>query len=167
MTAKKQQLVFLVDDDQYYLDSLEQNLRLDFKDGIQLEKYQTAEECLSNLHKSPDVVILDYYLTPNKKNRNGIDVLKIIKEEKPSAEVVMLSGHEKLDIAVNCIRNGAYDYIIKNESAFVRAGNLVKNLLNANILRKESQQHERWNWVVGGIMLLMVFYGVYFHIRYD
>ena len=166
MIAKKQPLVFLVDDDKNYLDTLEHNLRLDFQ-GVKLEKYQNADDCLSNLHRGPDVVILDYYLTPNKKSRNGIDVLKIIKDEKPGAEVVMLSGHEKLDIAVSCIRNGAYDYIIKNETAFVRAGNLVKNLLNASIMKRESQQHERLNWVVGGIMLLMVFYGIYFHLRYD
>lgn len=165
--ANKQQLIFLVDDDEMYLDTLEHNLMLDFKDGVKVEKYSTADACLQNIHKDPEVIILDYYLRTDKRKMNGIDVLKKIKENKPDAEVVMLSGQEKLDIAVNCIRNGAYDYIVKNESAYVRAGNLVKNLLNAHEVKKESKRNERWNYVVGAILFVMLVYGIYFHIRYD
>ncbi|MFL5752262.1 MAG: response regulator, partial [Bacteroidia bacterium] len=160
-------LVFLVDDDELYLDTLEHNLRLDFKNGVKLEKFSTAEDCLKNIHRDPDIVLLDYYLPGSKKNMNGIEVLRKIKENKPDSEVVMLSGYNKLDIAVNCIRNGAYDYIVKNESAYMRAGNLVKNLLNTIQTRKESRTHEKINWVVGVVMVMMVMYGVYFHLRYD
>jgi two-component system, OmpR family, response regulator len=163
--TKKQQLVFLVDDDERYLDALEHNLKLDFKNGVKVEKYSSGDDCLKNMHKDPAVVILDYYLTGSTKT--GIDVLKKIKKEKPEAEVVMLSGHEKLNIAVNCVRNGAYDYVVKNESAFVRTGHVVKNLLNVRRIRKESRSYEKWNWLVGSLLFIVLLYGVYFHLRYE
>src|ERR1700741_3840890 len=125
MTTRKPQLVFLVDDNETYLDTLEHNLQLDFRSGIKLEKYTSAEACLKNIHRDPDVVILDYHLP----KVNGINVLRRIKVTKSGTEVVMLSANEKLDIAEDCIRNGAYDSVVKNERAFVRTGNLMNNLL--------------------------------------
>jgi DNA-binding NtrC family response regulator len=44
---------------------------------------------------------------------NGLDVLKAIRESTPAAEIIMLTGHGSIDTAIESIRMGAFDYVVK------------------------------------------------------
>ena len=44
---------------------------------------------------------------------DGIEVLAYVKENNPDVPVIMISGHGDLDLAVDCMKKGAYDYISK------------------------------------------------------
>ena len=61
--------------------------------------------------RRPSLVILDIWL--NESERDGLDVLEILKKRYPEMPVVMISGHGTIETAVNAIRMGAYDFIEK------------------------------------------------------
>ena len=102
--------LFLVDDDAVFLKSLgiEFLQHADFA----IETYATGELCMENLSHNPDVIILDYLLNSIVKNAmNGIETLDKIKDFNPDIPVVMLSGQDKIEVAVNCMHHRAFDYI--------------------------------------------------------
>ncbi|PKP41428.1 MAG: response regulator [Bacteroidetes bacterium HGW-Bacteroidetes-10] len=119
MSNEKKIKLFLVDDDPLYLKMLE--IELGSKNEFIIESFPTGELCLQNLHKKPDVIVLDYFLDNfDKSAMNGIQVLDEIKSGNPEISVVILSSQDKIDVAVNCIHHKAFDYIVKSETAFIR-----------------------------------------------
>jgi two-component system OmpR family response regulator len=116
--------IFLVDDDVLFLKSLE----LEFLQhtDFAVQTFATGELCLQNLFNVPDVIILDYHLNGIDKNAmNGIETLDKIKAFHPNIPVVMLSSQDKIDVAISCMHHRAFDYVVKNETAFMR---LQKNI---------------------------------------
>lgn len=165
MNKNKPQLVFLVDDDETYLDALKNYLQKEKIRGVMLKQFSTGEQCLPELHRKPAIILLDYYLnSKNKTAMNGIEVLKKIKLSGNGTEVIMLSGQDSLEVAVNCIKNGAYDYIIKNESAFVRAAHLLKNLTYSISLRSDAKKYELWNWIFAGVSIAIILFDIIYYI---
>ena len=145
--------VLLVDDNEMFLKALAFSLNGYFKSDIQMESFITGEDCLKKIEQNPetaaDVVILDYHLnTESEKAMNGIAVLKKIKEINSKIVVVMLSAEDKLQILIDCIKYGAYEYVVKSETAFVRTQNILKNSIekefNSKILKITMTIMERY-----------------------
>ncbi|HKK66455.1 MAG TPA: sigma-54 dependent transcriptional regulator [Clostridia bacterium] len=84
---------------------------------------------------SVDLVILDVWL-PHK---GGIDVLKEIKELYPDLNVVVISGHANIDMAVKAVKNGAFDFLEKPLS-LDKVITLVGNSLELRDLKQENKQ---------------------------
>ncbi|MFW6215166.1 MAG: sigma-54-dependent transcriptional regulator [Alkalispirochaetaceae bacterium] len=82
-----------------------------------------------------DLVLLDVWL-PGK---GGIELLKEISEGFPEIEVVMISGHGTVDIAVKALKMGAYDFIEKPLS-LDRVLTIVANALEVGSLREENRE---------------------------
>jgi DNA-binding NtrC family response regulator len=100
--------IFIVDDDIFCLTLYEQFLRnLGYTD---ITTFNAGDECIQQLKDKPDVVFLDY----NMEGMNGIDVLKKIKAINPDIIVYIITGQESSQVAVEAIRNGAVDYIVKS-----------------------------------------------------
>jgi DNA-binding NtrC family response regulator len=130
--------LFLVDDDALFLKSLEIEFlqHADFT----IETYATGELCLANLSHAPDVIILDYLLDGiNKTAMNGIETLDKIKQYNPDIPVVMLSGQDKIDVAINCMHHRAFDYVVKSETAFVRLQKIITTIFKYKKMEKELQ----------------------------
>lgn len=134
--------IFLVDDDQMYLKALENEFK---KNGnFEIMTFDTGEECLNNLHLNPDIVVLDYFLNGEKKESvNGFNILIKIKELNPNIQVIILSSYENVDIAVNCIKYDAFNFIVKNETAFVRLKHTIKQIFRVHSKVKELVV---WDW---------------------
>lgn len=133
MKTKNPISVFLVDDSGIYLKSLSRFLNAHFNYKIQIESFTTGKDCLREIEKNPtvEVVILDYYLNTGSPDAlDGPDVLKKIKDINPDIIVIMLSSEDKMEIAMNCIALGAYEYVVKSETAFIRIQNILKNLIH-------------------------------------
>ena len=81
-----------------------------------------------------DLVILDVLLP----NLGGIDVLREIKKDYQEIEVIVISGHANIDIAVKAVKLGAYDFVEKPLS-MEKIINLVRNALKIEDLRRENQ----------------------------
>jgi two-component system OmpR family response regulator len=117
-----QKLIFIVDDDPFINMLVVKRFTAE---GYNLEAFGYGEDCLKELGKNPDLIILDYFFVNNDRQvMNGMEVFDKIREAKPDMPVIMLSGQEKGEIVLELARKGIDDYIIKDS-------NLIENLHNA------------------------------------
>ena len=127
--------IFVVEDDIMYREIIKNELEENNCKNI--EFFSLGKDCINNLHKNPDIVLLDYML---EGELNGLQVLKKIKSTNPDTEVIMMSAQEKLEVAVNSLKHGAYDYIVKNDSAMNRMSSLIGRICKLNKLIEENKQ---------------------------
>ena len=133
--------LFLVDDDAIFLKLLEIDFRTDT--NFEIGTYSTGELCIENLSDYPDLIILDYNLDGiNKNAMNGMETLDKIKAFNPNIQVVMLSSQDNLEVAINCIDHGAFDYVIKSETVFIQLNEVITTIF---IHRK---MEKRLNWYI-------------------
>ena len=128
-------LLFLVDDDALFLKSLE----IEFTDNTEsvIKTFPTGELCLESLSQNPDVIILDYCLNSIDGNSiNGLETLDRIKTANQMIPVVMLSSQDKIEVAVNCMKHQAFDYIVKSETAFIRLQKVITTIFHYQKLEK-------------------------------
>ncbi|NQY68856.1 MAG: response regulator [Flavobacteriales bacterium] len=138
-------LIFLVDDQEIFLRILESDLR-NVKDCM-IMTFTSGEECLKNMYLEPELVVLDYDLSGQEGNLlSGIEVLKRIKTNNPATEVVMLSSHEEIQVAVASMKFGAYDYVVKDEFYVNNVRNKARNIfMNFSMLRSlRTEKMMRW-----------------------
>lgn len=81
---------------------------------------------MKNLEEKPDIIFLDYYLNPSDPNQTGLKILDKIKKVDSKINVVMLSSQDSIEVAVNCLKHEAFDYIVKSEAAFMRAQKAIQ-----------------------------------------
>jgi len=80
---------------------------------FQCESANNSKEALDKYYKfNPDLIILDVWLGSNSE-LDGIELLSKIKKLNPLIPIIVISGHGTVDMAVNAIKNGAYDFIEK------------------------------------------------------
>jgi two-component system, NtrC family, response regulator AtoC len=123
--------IFVVEDDDWYNRLLVHNLSLN--PDYEIESFSCGKDCLDNLHKIPDVITLDYRL-PDMK---GIDVLKQIKTENEDIQVILISGQDEIEVVVELLKYGAYDYIVKSNDIRERLLNTVSNIRKGERLKRE------------------------------
>ena len=101
--------VLIVDDETSWLKSV--SLLLERFLGIDnIKVCDDSREVLSLLKEEPvSLVLLDVTMP----HLSGVELLSKIKEIYPHVPVLMLSGRNEIDIAVQCIKSGAYDYFVK------------------------------------------------------
>jgi DNA-binding NtrC family response regulator len=100
-------LVLLVDDEVPFVETMSK--RLSKRQLMVLPAY-TGREALEKLEKNAvDVVILDVKMP----GMDGIQTLREIKKAHPLVEVIMLTGHATVETAVEGMRLGAFDYLMK------------------------------------------------------
>jgi two-component system, OmpR family, response regulator len=149
--------VFLVDDDPSFRVALTHQLIDNFKSPAAIRAFGSGEECLKHIETSPNIVILDYYLNGNNPNAmNGLEVLKEIKKRNPETKVIMLSSQDKIDIAVDTIRSGAYDYIVKNDKVLWHTKYVLRNAANAIHNTKNLQKSKFWTKITTALVLLLL-----------
>src|SRR3979490_2701260 len=106
----RRKTVLIVDDDEGMRDSLTDVPRRDYR----LLKAATGEAALQIMEKEDvDLMMLDVRLP----GISGFEVLKIVKENYPKVEVIVISVLKELDAAVEAMRHGAYHYISKDFDA--------------------------------------------------
>jgi len=99
--------VLLVDDEKEFVNSLAERLRIRDMD---VSVAFSGEDALGQLDEfNFDVVILDV----NMPGISGIDTLKEIKKKNPITEVLMLTGQGTIDTAIEGMKQGALDFLIK------------------------------------------------------
>ena len=136
MTNQNKMQLFLVDDDALFLKGLE--FEFTQHSPFTVETFATGELCLQKLSLKPDVIVLDYYLNGIDKNAmNGLETLDKIKTLDADIPVIMLSSQDRIEVAVNCMKHQAFDYIIKSETAFIRLQKAIVDILQNKKTKKE------------------------------
>lgn len=99
--------ILLVDDDDAFRHVMASELR---RLGHDVATAGSGEEAVGRIAEiEPEVILLDLRLP----GIGGLDTLRAIRERDPAAEVIMLTGHGSIDTAIESIRMGAFDYVIK------------------------------------------------------
>ena len=99
--------VLLVDDEEEFLETLVKRMK---KRNVNATGVKSGEEALELLDQHPvDVVVLDVRMP----GMDGIEALKEIKRRHPLIEVIMLTGHASVEVAVQGMELGAFDYLMK------------------------------------------------------
>jgi two-component system, OmpR family, response regulator len=121
-----QKRIFIVDDDPFINMLVVKRFTTE---GYTMEAYETGEECLTALHKNPNLIILDYlFVNENGESMNGMEVFDEIKKVKPEIPVIMLSGQDKGEIVLELARKGIDDYIIKDNNLLDNLSIAIKEL---------------------------------------
>jgi len=129
-------LIFIVEDNTVYNKLVVSYLRS--QKFTRVESYLTGEECLKNIHKKPDVIIQDYLLD----GMNGIEVLKATKKLYPDTEFIFLSGQDSVDVAINSMKYGAYDYIVKDQMALKKMVDKINKIISVRDLVKSNKRYK-------------------------
>jgi DNA-binding NtrC family response regulator len=149
------QTIFIVDDDPMQAMMLQDYLSK--YSTISIHVFGSGEECLKNMGLNPQIIFLDYnFDLVGKDAMDGLDILKEVKKLAPDTEVVMFSGQDKIEVAVNTMKYGAYDYIVKNESAFHRSENVIFNIIKRLKLTQEAKLYKRLTMLLGIAFLAMI-----------
>lgn len=101
--------ILIVDDLEKYLMQLE-NLLEDYFECFTAKDMQSAREIYEN--NDIDIALVDIRLKDEDFNKDGLKLLEWIKEKSPDTPVVMISGYQQFDYAVDAVNLGA-DYFIK------------------------------------------------------
>lgn len=125
--------VFVVDDDAFTCSLFQKHLQnLGFTN---IHQYHSGVECLDHLHLDPSIILLDHDMA----QITGFEVLKKIKRYDPNASVIMVSGQEDMATALDALKYGAFDYIIKGDGEVERIEQTLNRLSRLRqITRKKS-----------------------------
>lgn len=133
MGLKASLKIFVVDDDEFCLNWYKQHL---FNLGYtSIEVFDNGPACINNLIQQPEVIFLDYGMDV----LNGVEVLKKIKRFNPNIYVVFISGQEDVQTAVNALKYGAFDYIVKGKDERKRIAQVLEKIHEVNgLLQKRN-----------------------------
>jgi DNA-binding NtrC family response regulator len=123
--------LLIVEDEETLRESLK---RVFQREGYQVEAVGNAETALELFEEgSYDLIVTDIILPGN----TGIELLKRVKEVHPEQIVIIITAYASLETAVETLRAGAYDYIVK-PIIHEEIKQIVKNALRQRALQKEN-----------------------------
>lgn len=127
------QQILLIDDDSAILDFY--TLALNKLEDVEVLKARSGQESLRLIEKeSIDLIFLDLRLP----DVEGIDLLRSIRDSEPDLIVVLLTGYPNLDTAIESMKLGASDYLIKpvKPTEIIK---ITKRLLATQRLQEENR----------------------------
>lgn len=124
--------IFIVEDNEVYARVLKKQLD-DINYSISV--FYTGHDCLAQLEKKPDVITLDYRLP----DISGDHMLAEIVKTDPNIHVIVISGQEDINTAIQLLKNGAYDYIIKGPETREKLSHSIRNIYHSDLLRQENE----------------------------
>ena len=74
---------------------------------------------------------------------NGLEVLDAIRERSRSTHVIFFSGQDSLEVAVEALKNGADDYIVKSNAAFALVKTSLDKVYDIQVLRTNEKRSQR------------------------
>ena len=148
MQNTKNPLIFIVNDSVVYKDLIVGYLK---SHGFNhLESFKTGEEALKSMYKKPDIVVLDYSF----EGITGLELMKKVQNEHPEIDFVFLSGQNDVSVAVNIMKRGAADYIVKNDKAPENLMHSIEYLISAT--KKEKVKKGFQIGVIGFFLMMFL-----------
>lgn len=99
--------LLLVDDEADFRDTMLKRMK---RRDVDVNGVGSGEEAIQWMENHPaDVVILDVRMP----GMDGLETLRLIKTNHPLTEVIMLTGHASMEVAIRGMEMGAFDYLMK------------------------------------------------------
>ena len=137
--------IFVVEDDKFYNKLIEHHLKLNPE--FEVQTFFDGQGLLDKLHENPKIISLDFSLP----DMTGHEVLAKVKNYDPKIEVIIISGQDDIPTAIKLLKQGAYDYITKDENIKERLINTIHKIIETDNLRSEvtnlkTQITEKYNF---------------------
>ena len=131
--------VFLVDDEPMVHKMVSGQLKM--IDSLEVKSFYNGEDLISNINQRPDIIVLDFHMDTVKKNAmNGLQTLMKVLEFSPETKVIMLSSQDTIGTAVDVLKKGAVDYIVKDGVFGVKAKGAVEKVIQGLELKEEIKE---------------------------
>ncbi|MDY6839201.1 MAG: response regulator [Thermodesulfobacteriota bacterium] len=104
--------ILVADDDEHIRNLLAEFMR---KNGYQHDMAESVNSALSFIQNNDyDMILTDKNMPDMEGNpEGGMTLLKYAKEHMPSTEIIMITGHATMETAIEAIKLGAFDFIMK------------------------------------------------------
>ncbi len=164
-TDQSTRYIFLVDDEPIQNEMLKDYIGERFP--YKIKTFESGEDAIKELSLNPAIAVLDYHLNSHLPNaQNGVEVLKSFKEMSPETQVIMLSGQDKLEVAIDSMKYGAYDYVIKGETAFSRMENILNNINELRSVRESNNTYKKVIGMLGIAIVVVLVLSVYLVLKF-
>lgn len=127
-------LIFLVDDNALFLKVLNKTLSTNV--NYEVVPIASGGECIKRLNEQPDIISLDYTLT----DMTGKEVLDEVQKRSPQSQVIIVSGQNDINTAVNLLKQGAYDYIVKGVDTREKISIAIEKIIERIELKQENSR---------------------------
>src|SRR5262245_43362976 len=146
--ADRRKTLLVVDSDEQMRETLTAALRRDYR----VLRAATGEAALQMMQKEDvDLMLLEVHL----RGISGFEVLKIIRENYPYVEVIVISKTKEVDTAIEAMRHGAYHYVAKDfdeesiRTLFANAAERQDLNLDVTRLKEEVAEQNDREFIVG------------------
>lgn len=129
--GKNKFTIYLVEDDPWYGQLLKHHLSLN--PDFSVELFTSGKDLLAQLYQNPNLICMDFGLPDIK----GDQLLKEILSRNNSLPVIVISAQEEISVAVELLKSGARDYIIKDDHAKDQLWKAVNHIKENVSLRAE------------------------------
>jgi two-component system, NtrC family, response regulator AtoC len=126
--------IIIVEDDPWYGEVLKYHLSLNPDYEVLL--FNNSKDCLNNLHVNPDVVCIDFGL-PDLRGDELLAKLQLYDKTLP---VIVISGQDEISVVLQLLKNGASEYIIKDDNAKDLLWNSIVRIRENSNLKKEVEE---------------------------
>jgi DNA-binding NarL/FixJ family response regulator len=115
--------LFLINEDESFRENLIQVFREGMQEYVHVKSFNCPEECFKSLNLRPDFIVYDY---DQNISRIG-DLLHLLKPLSSGTRLIVLSAEERMDLAVEAIKSGAFDCLLKDEESISKIKSLVRD----------------------------------------
>lgn len=123
--------IFIVEDDVFYSKLIHHKISMDPDFDVRI--FNSGQALIDNLHENPQVISLDHSLP----DYVGLELLPIILKKCPNCQVIVLSAQNDVQTALQLMKAGAYDYLIKDNEAIEKLWLLVHKANERSVLEDE------------------------------
>lgn len=149
MNAKNRLLIYVVEDNKVYNRVICEYLKK--QNFTNVKSFESGKDCMNSVinGEKPDIIIQDYYL----EDITGIDVLLAVKKHSKLSEFIFLTVNESVDVAVNSIKYGAFDYVIKDDDIALKK--VVDKIQKISKIIRLRQRNKTINALMIGTILVL------------
>jgi DNA-binding NtrC family response regulator len=156
MANKFESKIYVVDDDPFCLATYDKHLKAQGYKNI--TSFSSGQDFLLKLSDEPDIVLLDHDLG----DMTGLELLTEIKTFNSNIFVIFASARQQHDIAAASLKNGAFDYIIKDDNVLEHITLTLNKLFVVQDYLKKKKRNNRFffffSLAVAVSMIISFFY---------
>lgn len=164
--------VAIVEDDGFYASLLASQLKS--KISAETHNFLTGELFFQKDTTIFDVIILDLNLDSDTPDAmSGREILEILVNQKVPAKVIVLSSQAEIESAIDMLKIGAIDYIVKNRDAFDKLIDSIKAIIEFNKISGSIQSQKSRTYtikrglIINVIVILVIIVISYFILQYN
>ncbi len=135
MEKTNKPVIFIVEDNEVFAETL--RLSLEMKD-FRVLTFRSGEHMISHWEEDPDIILLDYFIESSSGvAMNGDKILRFIRRISKGLPVVILTSNSDIGEATSLLKEGAVDFIVKDEDLPANLDKTLHQILEAKKLRRD------------------------------